>query len=65
MRDRVVTAVRIRHHRILDMPHLMRLPTVGDTAALAGKRPIEAPRGLLLALTISGILWMAIAAIAM
>jgi hypothetical protein len=62
MKERVVTTVRIRHHRIKGMPHLARLQAGGSSIGASSRKPIEAPRGLLIALALSGMLWAAVIA---
>lgn len=59
MKERVVTAVRIRHHRIEGKPHFMRLPMAGSALA-SQSGPIDAPRGVLTALALSGMMWLAV-----
>lgn len=60
MKARIVTQVRIRHHRIDRMPKFKRMRTNEGAEILHGLIPIDAPRSILLALAISGLLWAAI-----
>lgn len=61
MKERVVTSVRISHHRITGMPRLMRLP-VSRSMGNSLPEPIDAARGILKAFAVSGMLWMALIA---
>lgn len=60
MKERVVTTVRIRHHRIAGMPHFARLKASDGSDEASGMVPIDAPRGLIYALVVSGLLWTAV-----
>lgn len=62
MKERVVTTVQIRHHRIEDMPHFARLRISGNAPTSSRRKPIEAPRGLLLALAVSVVVWVGVIA---
>lgn len=60
MKERVVTTVRIRHHRIEGRPRFARLQVSANSDEVTGLIPIDAARGLIYALTISGMLWTAV-----
>lgn len=63
MKERVVTAVQICHHRIKDMPHLVRLRVSSEASPSSFSGPLKAPRGLLTALAISAAAWVGVIAI--
>jgi hypothetical protein len=59
MQERVVATVRIEHHRIKAMPHLVRMPVNGPVACQ--KSPLRTSRGILIAFAVSLLLWALIA----
>lgn len=62
MKERVVTTVQIRHHQIKHMPQLARLRVTANTPMTSRREPIEAPRGLMLALAASAVVWAGVIA---
>lgn len=62
MKERVVTTVQIRHHHIMHMPQLGRLRASSDAPITSRRKPIEAPRGLLIALAASAVVWAGVIA---